>query len=225
MKYHKPYLTEITTEAYCDYGCENKAKYQFRSGKYCCSAHYNSCPGKRKHFSETQNHSENSRKSLETRTKLGITKSSQVKAGKTRRENGHYERLAERMKEIWAERPWDNNPHCPYIPYKNTTIIYQGSHELQFLEGLEETYGIDWLVNNVRRGPAIKYFDENEEERLYISDYIIGNTIYEIKSLYYWQQSEERNKKKMKACLDQGFHVILVLNGEHIDYGSIGTLG
>ncbi len=36
----------------CDYGCNQRAKYQFRNGKFCCSETYNSCPGKRERDSE-----------------------------------------------------------------------------------------------------------------------------------------------------------------------------
>jgi len=28
----------------CDYGCENKAKYQFKNGKWCCSQYFKQCP-------------------------------------------------------------------------------------------------------------------------------------------------------------------------------------
>jgi len=29
---------------YCDFGCNNLAKYKFKNGKYCCSSHYSKCP-------------------------------------------------------------------------------------------------------------------------------------------------------------------------------------
>jgi len=27
----------------CDFGCGQKATYQFRNGKWCCSSHFNKC--------------------------------------------------------------------------------------------------------------------------------------------------------------------------------------
>ena len=38
----------------CDYGCGLEAKYQLKSGKMCCSKHYNSCPAIKKKNSEAR---------------------------------------------------------------------------------------------------------------------------------------------------------------------------
>lgn len=77
--YKKPQVTEIKTEDLCQYGCQSTAKYMFSNGKLCCSRHQNSCLGKRKQFSDRTDHKETAAKSLATRTKLGITKSSRKK--------------------------------------------------------------------------------------------------------------------------------------------------
>ena len=59
-------------------------------------------------------------------------------------------------------------------------------------------------------------------ERLYISDFIINNTIYEIKSLWTWNKHgkdlvlEEKNKAKLTSGIRQGYNVVLVLNKEEI---------
>jgi len=105
MNFNKPFAEEIQTTELCEYGCGQPAKYRFRKGKVCCSKHFNSCYGKKKAFSESQDHKANAAKSLETRTELGITKSSQIKGAKTRKENGHYEKLAKTMQKHWEERP------------------------------------------------------------------------------------------------------------------------
>jgi len=42
----------VRDEVICDYGCETPAHYKMTSGKWCCSDHYNKCPGKRKKQSE-----------------------------------------------------------------------------------------------------------------------------------------------------------------------------
>ena len=36
----------------CEYGCGNEAKFQMKSGKWCCSEHYNKCPEIRRKNSE-----------------------------------------------------------------------------------------------------------------------------------------------------------------------------
>jgi hypothetical protein len=109
--------------------------------------------------------------------------------------------------------------------YKDTNIPYQSSYEYHFLESLENNKGIDWLIANVSRGPSIWYADpKTSEKRLYISDYKISNTIYEIKSLYTWNKKgkdldlENLNKAKLNECLSQGFSVILVLDKKEIKY-------
>lgn len=224
MSYNKPFAEEIETNEICEYGCGTVAKYRFKKGNLCCSKHFNSCAGKRKLFSKTQNHKLNAIKSLETRLNLGITKTSQIKGAKTRKSIGHYEKLSKKMKEHWSHNPWNNNLQCPLITFKNTDILYQGSFEYNFLEKLENKKGINWLIENVKRGPSIWYKDPiDDTERLYISDFLIGNTIYEIKSQWTWNRHgkdmnlESKNKIKLKTCVEHGYNVILVLNGEEIN--------
>jgi hypothetical protein len=225
MKSPRPKAEPTTTTEFCFYGCNTVAKFKFSNGRYCCSAHQNSCQGKRKQFSDRTDHKETASRSLATRTKLGITKSSQIKGGVTRVASGHYQRLAEKMKEHWAEHPWQNNIQCPLLPYKGTTLNYQGLHEYNFLENLENKNGIDWISNNVSRGPSIWYIDPTDStKRLYISDFLVDNTIYEIKSEWTWNRNgedmalENKNKAKLNECIMQGFSVILVLNGKEIIY-------
>jgi len=228
MPYQRPKAESIITTHLCDYGCGNTAKYKFAKGKICCSQHHNSCPEKRKAFSENVNHKQNAAKSLATRTALGITKTSQIKGGATRRANGHYQKLAKTMQGHWEKHPWQNNIKCPLLPYKETELLYQGTHELEFLESLEFDNGIEWIVLNVKRGPSLWYIDPTDNtERLYISDFIINNTIYEIKSLWTWNKHgkdlvlEEKNKAKLTTCVNQGYNVILVLNQQRIEYATV----
>lgn len=226
--YKKPKAVEIKTQVKCDYGCNQNANFKFANGKLCCSQSFNSCPAKRKAFSEDVDHKANAVKSLKTRTELGITKSSQIKATKTRKANGHYEKLARKMQEHWLENPWNNNLKCPLVKFKESDINYQGTYEYNFLEKLELDNGIIWLQENVQRGPSIWYQDPIDKiDRVYISDFLIDNTIYEIKSSWTWnkhgkdKELEMRNKKKLTSCIDQGYNVILVLNGEEIDAATL----
>lgn len=224
--YKKAQASKVQTEELCNYGCGTVAQYQFWNGKLCCSKHYNSCKGKRQAFSSLD-HTERTKKSLQTRIEKGITKTSQIKGGATRRKMGHYEKLAEKMKSHWEENPWDNNLHCPFLEYKNTGIMYQGSYEYEFLEELEHENGIEWLTDNVFRGPSIWYTDIDGTQRLYISDFVIENTVYEIKSSWTWnkngkdQSLEEKNKAKLSACVSEGYSVVLVLNHKKVLYEEI----
>ena len=228
MSYNKPFAEPIITAHLCDYGCGLVANFKFRKGKVCCSTHHNSCPGKRLEFSIRTDHKERADKSLETRTRLGITKTSQIKGGATRVAQGHYKQLAKTMQKYWEENPWQNNLQCPLVSYKDTNINYQGTFEFEFLEKLEQEYGIEWLVNNVSRGPSIWYIDPTDStKRLYISDFIIDNTIYEIKSGWTWNKHgkdiilEEKNKAKLTACIKEGYNVIVVLNQQRKNYEEI----
>jgi hypothetical protein len=223
--YKKPLAQEIQTNELCAYGCNQEAKYKFANNKLCCSEHHNSCPRKRRDFSDRTDHKDRAEKSLKTRIETGVTKSSRAKAINTMRENGFFDSLSEHMKNRWAENPWNPNSQCPLLPYKTTKLNYQGTYELKFLERLESMYGLDWIKEKVKRGPSIWYNDTTTSvKRLYISDFIIDYTIYEIKSSWTWNNHgknlmlETKNKDKLNACLGLGYRIKLVLNGEEIDY-------
>ena len=138
---------------------------------------------------------------------------------------GFYEKLAVIMRKHWSETPWNNNPK--WNNYKSTEIMIQSKLEKSFVESLEEKYGIEWIKNNVRRGPCFYYIDPaSKTTRLYISDFVINNVIYEVKGSYTWNRHgqdillEQRNRAKLNAVKEKGFKVILVLDGEHIIYGN-----
>lgn len=209
----------IETEDLCCLGCGQTAKFIRKNQKKYCSSHYNSCPKKRKNFSENVDHKSYSQKSLKTRIEKGITKSSQIKAAKTRKESGHYERLAGKMREYWEERPWNNKPQWAKFP--KTDIQIQSSYEYNFLKELEDTHGLDWVQQNVKRGPCFYYTDPVcLKQRMYISDFIIGETIYEIKGDYTWNRKgkdvdlQKQNEAKLDSI--EQFDVVLILEGEAI---------
>ena len=222
--YSMPKLKEIQTTDLCDYGCNHIALFQFGNKKKCCSKHPNSCPGKRERFSKLDDHNLRAAKSLQTRLKTGATKTSRKKAVETCRANGAYDRMRKLNQERWANRPHNNNLRCPLKKYKNLSLIYQGTYELKFLETLEAIHGLDWIDENVKRGPSIWYLSPDGKERLYISDFIVGNTIYEIKSNWTWNRKgsnlllEEINKSKLTKCVELGYNVILVINGKEIKW-------
>jgi len=223
--YKKPQATEIITNDLCQYGCDGLAKFIFTNGKICCSKHQNSCLGKRKQFSDRTDHKETAAKSLATRSRLGITKSSRIKAHATMEANGTYQVMREKMQSHWKNNPHQNNVQCPLISYKGTALNYQGSYEYEFLEKLEQQYGIKWIIANVKRGPSLWYNDPKDRtKRLYISDFLIDNTIYEIKSQWTWNRHgadielENMNKEKLNECVRQGYKVMLVLNKQEQEW-------
>ncbi len=225
MAYNNPFAEKIETTELCNYECGQLANYKFRNGKLCCSKHYNSCPSKRKIFSKSQDHKANAKKSLITRKRLGITKSASKKAHETMRKNGTYDVMRKKMQLHWASNPHNNNPRCPIVEYKDTKINYQGTYEYNFLESLEQIHGIAWLLTNVCRGPSIWYMDPVDNiKRLYISDFIINNTIYEIKSQWTWNKKgkdldlEKRNVAKLSQCIAEGFSVKLILDKKEVKW-------
>jgi hypothetical protein len=106
----------------------------------------------------------------------------------------------------------------------DTGIRYQGLYELDFLQQLKLKYGIEWVKNNVQRGPSIQYIDYYGKKRWYLSDFIIGNTVYEIKSNWTWNKrgkdliTEQNNINKLTATVEAGFKVKLIREGKEIDY-------
>jgi hypothetical protein len=226
--YKPPQATEYNGDNFCEYGCTQKANFIFKNGKYCCSSSHNSCLKKRLDFSNLPDHKGRAEKSLKTRTELGITKSSREKACKTMHENGTYNVIASKMRKRWEESPWNNQgPRGEWKKYKDTDIGYQSTYELSFLSNLEQKYNIEWIKSNVKRGPSVWYKDpKTNDERLYISDFIIGTTIFEIKSSYTWNRNgkdldlENLNRAKLNECIAQGFNIVLVLDKREINYAA-----
>lgn len=123
----------------------------------------------------------------------------------------------------WKDHPWNNN--SKWSTYKDTTIRIQSTNEFRFLERIEQQYGIEWLKENVNRGKCFDYFDPSTNKtRLYISDFCISNTIYEIKGSYTWNRNgantllQQVNESKLDAVKKCGYKVILVLDDEEIEY-------
>ena len=107
-------------------------------------------------------------------------------------------------------------------PYQNTKIFYGSSYELKWLEQLEELHGLDWVTANVRRGPNFRYWDPQENcWRNYPSDFRIDQTIYEIKSDYYFAKNSNELRKnilKLDAAVSEDWIVKLVMNYLEYDW-------
>ena len=100
--------------------------------------------------------------------------------------------------------------------------IINSSIELKWLTKIEKTNGLDWLLENVKNGPTFKYLNPIANAyRFYFSDFLINNTVYEIKSSYTWNKIgkdldlEAVNHAKLQSAKDRGYEVILVL--DHVE--------
>lgn len=112
---------------------------------------------------------------------------------------------------------------CPKCPpnkkrYKNTHLYTDSLNEIKFLEELEKQHGIDWIIMNVKIPEPVEYIFNNKKKR-YKPDFLINNTIYEIKSSYSWFEYrrhgrlDQINTAKLNAALQLGYEVVLVLDG------------
>lgn len=115
--------------------------------------------------------------------------------------------------DIQIDRLLKSGVYCSLKMYKNTTIHYQGSYEFKWLEKMEQLYGLEFF-NKITQ-PRINYFDSTTGKiKMYYTDFVIGDTVYEIKSSWTWEKDLQRNKDKIKACLDEGYKVKLIINHE-----------
>ena len=114
------------------------------------------------------------------------------------------------------ERAMINGGRVKMKKYKNTSIYFQGKWEEYFLQHIENSYGLKWLIKNVKRGESINYVWEDKHS-WYLPDFIIKNVIFEIISSWTWNNNgtnkklELRNKKKLKAAKKQGYKIRLVM--------------
>jgi len=112
---------------------------------------------------------------------------------------------------------WGKGIECKR--YQDTHLYYQGSFELAFIEKKEFELG---SIASIKRGPAISY--NFNGPRTYLADFQIGNVLYEVKSQWTWWHTGkniellQQNMIKLNAAVSAGYKVILVLDGEEIDW-------
>jgi hypothetical protein len=125
---------------YCDYGCGQKAKYQFKNGRWCCSRKCNSCLAVRKRISKS-----NKNPSEETREKL---RKSQlyIRKGKTYEEifgNEKAKKLREvrRKSRLGGLNPMYGKPQTEETKRKNRETHLGSMQEQIKIENI----GIDYI--------------------------------------------------------------------------------
>jgi hypothetical protein len=99
---------------------------------------------------------------------------------------------------------------------KHNLGYYRGTYELDFLNYCENN-GIE-----IEKGPSIKYFFDYKE-RIYHSDFFIKskNLICEIKSSYTYNFDKEMNDAKKRACIENGYRFIFIMDKDYLDFSKI----
>jgi len=95
---------------------------------------------------------------------------------------------------------------------KFENLHYQGSYELDFLE----KYYKKVIIEN---GMTIRY----NKNKIYFPDFFIPelNLIIEIKSEYTFKLHESKNLEKRKACIEQGYNFIFIINKNYEGFEKI----
>jgi len=167
-------------------------------------------------------------------TGLNVHQLTSIKAMQTMREEGTLAKRSEKIQEALATV----NPVTGMTPYelgqlrarklrnyKDLDLLYQGTHELSFLETIEKEFSLQYIIDNIVRGPRFKYTGTNDKSRTYYSDFLDKNTntIYEIKSSWWWDSADrkdldqkENNKRKLLSAESSGYNVVLVLDKKFI---------
>jgi len=96
------------------------------------------------------------------------------------------------------------------VLHEPTRLWYQGTYEKHFLDFCFE--------NNipVKKGKAIKYYFD-DKKRVYFSDFYLEskNLIIEIKSSYYYKKHLKKNLVKKKACIEQGYKFVFIIDKDY----------
>lgn len=100
--------------------------------------------------------------------------------------------------------------------HPETGLYYRGTYEKDFL---------DLCFNKnipIRQGKTIKYLFDGKL-RTYFSDFYLEykKLIVEIKSTYTYKKDLEKNLAKQKACLEQGFNFIFIINKDYVEFLNI----
>jgi hypothetical protein len=101
---------------------------------------------------------------------------------------------------------------CSPLKYYNEEIIYQGTYEKYFLDEIKSLGFLD----KVERGPRIPYNIDNKE-KIYRSDFLLNNVIFEIKSDYTYLLRKRKNNIKFSTAIKK-YHLIIIFNKEKYLY-------
>ena len=121
-----------------------------------------------------------------------------------------------------VEHPMQNQKICEKAQinskkmfiHEQTGIRYQGENEKDFLDFCFENN------TKIERGKTIRYDFKERKNKVYYPDFYLKdkNLIIEIKSSYYYNLELEKNLAKQKACLDQGYDFIFIIDFNYKDF-------
>lgn len=96
--------------------------------------------------------------------------------------------------------------------FKNSSLHYQGSYELDFLNKY-------FYFINIENGKTHKYFFEGKN-RIYYSDFYIPlyNLIVEVKSKYYYKREKYKNIRKKESVINEGYNYIMILDKYYTEF-------
>jgi hypothetical protein len=129
----------------------------------------------------------------------------------TRRKMSNSIKLAWK-KEKFTLKYTDNWGNIKTEIYKG--IEYQSSYELNFLKYIEKL----GYLNDIERGPKIRYINKNDEHKIYFCDYRLKNSkiIFEIKSSYILKIHKENYELKENAA-KQLYDYVLILDNNFFE--------
>lgn len=125
------------------------------------------------------------------------------------------------LKKYGVEHP-SQNPEIHYNQQKTgykikiheqTGLYYQGTYEKHFLDFCFE--------NNIpiKKAKTIKYYFKGVKKVYFLDFYLENiNLIIEIKSTYTYKQNLSKNLAKQKACLEQGYNFIFIINKDYKEF-------
>lgn len=78
---------------------------------------------------------------------------------------------------------------------------------------------IKYYNQDLKNGPTIR-FNFEDKNKIYFPDFYYEplNLIIEIKSDYYYKKYLSKNLAKQKACLEQGYDFIFVINKDYSEF-------
>ena len=119
--------------------------------------------------------------------------------------------------------------HGTINPLQNKEIFEKtqiSSYKMTIIEGhlCRGSYEKDFILNfhekiKIEKPSSVKYIYK-EKNKVYHPDFYIRelNLIVEIKSSYTYKYNIEMNENKKKACLEQGFNFIFIINKDYTDF-------
>ncbi len=182
---------------------------------------------KLKYHNETYNNQEKRKKTClskyGTPSHLNINKKKETTLSRYGSET--YNNQEKKKKTCLLKYGYEHTNHVDYIfeqiqksayklkRFENTDLYYRGTYELDFLNFCKTN---DIIIKNHK---SIEYYFEGKSKKYYPDFYHEEtNTIIEIKSTYTFKKDYEINLTKEKACLEQGYNFLFIIDKNYIKF-------